>query len=375
MRKIRIAAVLLALFLCLGAVPIYATPGKIELKEGEEASLTVLLNDPVSDEPLSGVACYIWLVAKVSGEGMSVHFDATGTEFETIFTEQFASRVMDSTEAWDDLARYVDQNAVPATNAVYSDSTGKAVFTEYADGQKLVPGLYLVRCADKQYTYTSIRNSVGGYFMDTLTRTYSFQRCVVMIPGGYFTMGNYHPDAKYGNGWYTYDTTMKEDWEWDYNVVTRPKIKVVDWKDTIFIPSPPPPPPETEPETEPPETEPFETEPPETEPPETEPPETEAETEPPETEPPETEAPETEPPETEPPETIPLIYPPEEIPEEPEEPWIPPVEIPEEPIPQTGLLWWPVPVMGVGGLACVGIGSLVARKSGKDDDDNGDDEA
>ena len=44
-----------------------------------------------------------------------------------------------------------------------------------------------------------------------------------------------------------------------------------------------------------------------------------------------------------------------------------PEEIPEEPIPQTGLLWWPVPVMGAGGLVCVGVGSLLCKK--KDDDD------
>ena len=83
------------------------------------------------------------------------------------------------------------------------------------------------------------------------------------------------------------------------------------------------------------------------------------ETEPPETEPPETE---TEPPETEPP----LIFPPEEtFPEEPT-PEVP--EVPEEPIPQTGLLWWPVPVMGLGGLTAIGVGSVLVHK-GKDDEE------
>ncbi len=358
MRKFKIAAVLLALFLCFGAVPIYAAAGEIN-QEADPITLTVELKDPVSGEPLPDVACYIWLVAKVSGQGTSIHFDATGTDFEAVFNEEFASRVLDSTEAWDDLARYIDQNAIPAANAVYSDSTGRAVFTEYANDQKLVPGLYLVRCLDKSYTYTSIRDALNGYFVDTITSSYSFQRCLVMIPGGYFTAGTYVRDTTRGPGWYTYETTMKDDWEWEYSVVVKPKIKVFDIRDTKFIPSPPPPP-ETETLPPPPETE------PETLPP---PPETEPETlPPPETEP-ETEPPETEPPETEPPETVPLVYPPEEIPEIPEEPpYIPPEETPDEPIPQTGLLWWPVPVMGFGGLACVGIGSVVIGKSRKDDE-------
>ena len=75
------------------------------------------------------------------------------------------------------------------------------------------------------------------------------------------------------------------------------------------------------------------------------------------------------PPETEPPETVPLIYPPETTPEETTPIVPPPEEIPEEPIPQTGMLWWPVPVMGAGGLACVGIGSLLCRKKDGEDDD------
>ncbi len=358
--KRRIAVLMLVLFLCLGALPVSAAPGKIEAPEGETLTLTAELNDPVTDMPISGVPCYIWLVAAVSGEGQSVHFDAAGTDFEGIFDEAFASRILDDTEAWDELAQYVDRNAIPATNAVYSNVYGRAVFTEYAGGKELVPGLYLVRCLTTRIqTGQNYRETVGGYWTDTYYRTYSFQRCMVMIPGGYFDMGDYYYA---GDGWWIYDTTMKDDWDWTYQVVTRPKITFIDTVDSKFTPTPPPPPPpETKPETDPPETLPPETLPPETLP---------QETEPPETEPPETEPPETEP---EPEETIPLIYPPEEIPEEPEQPWIPPVETPDETIPQTGLLWWPVPVMGMGGIACICVGSLIGRK--KDNDDDGDDEA
>jgi len=32
-------------------------------------------------------------------------------------------------------------------------------------------------------------------------------------------------------------------------------------------------------------------------------------------------------------------------------------------------LWWPVPVMGVGGLGCIGLGSILMNKGKSDDEE------
>ncbi len=115
---------------------------------------------------------------------------------------------------------------------------------------------------------------------------------------------------------------------------------------------PPPPPPIIIVTTEPPVTEPPVTEPPETvtNPPETETQPPETETKPPETEtqPPETE---TQPPETEPPVT-------ETETTEPETEPVPP----QEELPQTGVLWWPVPILAAVGIALIIVGVELRKK-------------
>ena len=83
--------------------------------------------------------------------------------------------------------------------------------------------------------------------------------------------------------------------------------------------------------------------------------------------PPETTPETTPPPETEttPPETTPETIPettPETTPETEPTPDVPVPDVPTEEIPKTGLLWWPVPVLGIGGLALVLTGAILRKK-------------
>ncbi|MBQ7721212.1 MAG: hypothetical protein IJT56_11565, partial [Clostridia bacterium] len=81
---------------------------------------------------------------------------------------------------------------------------------------------------------------------------------------------------------------------------------------------------------------------------------------PPPDNPPTPETPSENPPVEIPDEPVPLVYPPSDTPEEiiPDEPI--PLGVPK--IPKSGLLWWPVPVLGIAGVGLLIGGAILRRK-------------
>ena len=356
MKKKLLAMILAALLaLALGSTAAFAAAGDPNAEGHDPCILRVELMDGGS--PISRAPVYIWKIADVAGSDASLHYEPA-EKFKPFFEAYIKEHLVDLNDtnwetsvngwdwsSWDRFAEtfitsnsttiriIIDENQIAADNMMYTDANGEAVFTEIIVDNTTTPpvtedlttGLYLVRIPKLEGRET------GPY----TTSTYIFQTALVLIPGGYLENG-----------------TLKQDWEWEYDVTVIPKMSRDDVTDEPppDIPTPPPEPP----------TPPDEPPTPPDEPPT-----------PPEEPPTPPEEPPTPPEEPIPEEPVPLVYPPEDIPEEPT-PLTPPPEpeeeIPDEPIPKTGQLWWPVPAMGAGGIACVGIGSLLSKK--KDDEDD-----
>lgn len=266
--------------------------------------------------PLSGAAVYAYRIADMRGTPLSFQFTPT-SEYDG-FAEFSGGDEMrfdwPDTAGWDAFAiqvvnyiRSVNGEPLESGSVIlpaargYTDGSGQVVFDE------LPAGLYLIYIAPV---------TAGGYHYEFGTP--AFVSMPTVTPG----------------------VTIDRDTEWEYEVSVNPKppegkpVVPPDEPDIPVIPPPPPPPPP--PETEPPETDPPETEPPETEPPETEP----------------------EPPDFPEFEDIPDEPPPQEPPDVPEA-----VEPPDEIIPQTGMLWWPVPVFLIGGMFLIVVGMILRRNT------------
>ena len=310
-------------------------------------SLTITLRDPVYGNNLTGFTVYLWKVADIDPLKNNGTFNPSMFLPKENFKDVWeAAGILETAKDWDDIAtqltttlrRYIYDNSVPADEAARARATrgnpASVTFTQFRNGEKMTAGLYLIRVPNQ-----SKERTVGDF---TTTYNYRFQPALVMLPGGYWDQAD--DWTAYNGGMVQLEMEILTEFEWSYesNELT-PKVAETE-PETTPTPPPPPTPPEPTPPDEPIPDEPVPNEPPEQTPPDEEIPE----------------------------EPVPLIYPPEEeIPEEPTPLEPPPEEdeeIPEEPIPLTGLLWWPVPVLGVGGLGCIGVGSILVNK-GKDDEE------
>jgi hypothetical protein len=314
MKKIILA---LALLMVLSCAPLPVFAAEAIDTDSANGTLTVSLMD--GNSPVSGVPVHIWKVADISGTTGSMRYSVAEKFADYDFSFDFKTE-QDWISLLQTLAgRYagmrliesgiIQNDRIADDSAARSDANGKAVFSG------LKAGLYLVIMST---------HSDGKY-------NYVYYPALITIPYPE------NPEEESSN------------WKWTYNVTIVPKHD----KEPISTP-----------DTDPPDTNPPDTNPPDTNPPDTNPPDTN----PPDTNPPSDVVPDVTPPVEIPSEDIPLVFPPV-IPEEsvPEEN-VPEEEIPLIPmIPKSGLLWWPVPVLGVGGIGMI-TGGAILRKNGKDDD-------
>ena len=384
----RITAVLLGILLILMLLPSAAA------EVNEAVSLTVSCQD--KGAPLVGARFSVYLAASADEYGR-----LTPTKDFAGYNVDFTSKELAST-----LEGYVLRDSIKPTDSASTDSSGNAIFP--TGGRILSPGLYLV-IADRHvqngysYEFTPFTLILGHYAEQEFNAVVNAKFSSELLPILPLTTtrkvlkiwdDDGHEDERpdeitvqllrdgelydtvvlsKDNNWRHTWTGLRYDSKWTvaedeldgYTVsVSREGVTFVITNTYTELPPDEPEPPETTPpdETEPPETTPpDETEPPETTPPdETEPPET---TPPDETEPPETTPPdETNPPETTPPDETnpPVTTPPDETePPETSTPDTPDTTPP--PLPQTGQLWWPVPVFVAVGLAFIIIGVICSR--------------
>lgn len=373
----RITAVMLGILLILMLLP------SIAAEVNEAVSLTVSCQD--KGAPLVGARFSVYLAASADEYGR-----LTPTKDFAGYNVDFTSKELATT-----LEGYVLRDSITPTDSASTDSSGNASFP--TGGRILQPGLYLV-IADRHvqngysYEFTPFTLILGHYAEQEFNAVVNAKFSSEILPILPLTTtrkvlkiwdDDSHEDERpdeitvqllrdgevydavvlnKDNNWRHTWTGLRYDSKWTvaedeldgYTVsVSREGVTFVITNTYTELPPDEPEPPETTPpdETEPPETTPpDETEPPETtSPDETEPPET---TSPDETEPPETTSPD----ETEPPVTA---LPDKTNPPETSTPDTP--DTAPSQLPQTGQLWWPIPVLVAVGLTFIIIGVICSR--------------
>ena len=284
--------------------------------------------------PLEGVAVYAYRIADIAGTPAS--FTYTPTDDFAGFAAYSGAEMQfdrDSSEAWDAFA-------VQVVNYIRS-----------VNGEPIEDGTMIRRVYPEARYYTDVNGQVT--FEDLPAGLYLVYIAPATVDGYRYEFGT---PAFVSVPTVSPDKTIDADTEWEYDVEVNPKPPTGVPETPPDPPEPPDPPtPPTPPE---PPTPPTPPEPPTPPTPPDEPPT-----------PPEV------PEEPIPDEPTPLVPPEfpefEDIPDEPTPlapPDFPEEEIPEPNIPLTGMLWWPVPVLAIGGLFLIIIG-LILHRSGKEEND------
>lgn len=306
MKKIILAMALILTLSCV-ALPAFAAEA---IDTGKTANLTVSLMD--GTRPIPGAAVYIWKAADVSGSSSSIIYTPTekfsGYDLSFDFKEN-----IDWTRFVNTAVSVIDANSIVRDAAARSDGSGNAVFSG------LETGLYIIRVS---------QTTANG-------RRYTFQPAVILLP------------------WPQNPGAESYEWVWTYDVTIMPKQSSEPVQETTSDTNPP--------DTNPPDTTPPDTNPPDNPPDNPPTPDTPPDTPP--DNPPTPESPSEEPSIEIPDDDIPLIFPPSDT---PEDEIIPDDEIPMgvPKIPKSGLLWWPVPILGIAGVGLI-AGGAILRKHGE----------
>ena len=296
--------------------------------------------------PLHGVAVYAYRIADIAGTPAS--FTYTPTDDFAGFAAYSGAEMQfdwDSSEAWDAFA-------VQIVNYIRS-----------VNGEPIEDGTVIRRVYPEARYYTNANGQVT--FEDLPAGLYLVYIAPATVDGYRYEFGT---PAFVSVPTVSPDKTIGADTEWEYDVEVNPKPPTGVPETPPDPPEPPDPPTPPTPPTPPdPPTPPTPPDPP-TPPTPPDPPT-------PPTPPDEPPTPPEVPEEPIPDEPTPLVPPEfpefEDIPDEPTPlapPDFPEEEIPEPNIPLTGMLWWPVPVLAIGGLFLIIIG-LILHRSGKEEND------